>query len=71
MASEAEVRTDIKQRYSFRNSKTLGEGASCKVVSATRKPMFCQSQVCALNQIYSWTAHGVSIFSFLEIAKKM
>lgn len=35
MASEAEVRTDIKQRYSFRNSKTLGEGASCKVVSAT------------------------------------
>jgi len=35
MATEAEVRTDIKTRYSFRNSKTLGEGASCKVVSAT------------------------------------
>lgn len=26
---------DIKKVYSFRNSKTLGEGASCKVVSAT------------------------------------
>jgi len=35
MATETEIRTDIKQRYSFRNSKTLGEGASCKVVSAT------------------------------------